>query len=102
MAAQGMLNNPAMYSGYSMTPECCIKDWVGLCFKLELIYYLRSIHCRNCLFFGPIQTNYAVLQYYDFEFIQFSVIFSITKVIPCNINYILQYALSDVNAFMLK
>ncbi|PIK62818.1 hypothetical protein BSL78_00269 [Apostichopus japonicus] len=28
MAARGMLQNPAMYAGYSETPLCCVQDWV--------------------------------------------------------------------------
>lgn len=29
MAAQGILNNPAMYAGYDITPRKCVQDWVS-------------------------------------------------------------------------
>lgn len=56
MAAQGMLNNPAMYSGYSITPECCIKDWLNISVKLgtpfvafhqHLIFMLEKWHTKG-------------------------------------------------------
>nr|XP_047146872.1 tRNA-dihydrouridine(20a/20b) synthase [NAD(P)+]-like isoform X3 [Hydra vulgaris] len=34
MAAQGMLNNPAMYAGYEVTPLQCVKDWVNIALSL--------------------------------------------------------------------
>lgn len=30
MAARGILNNPAMYAGYGVTPLECVADWVCL------------------------------------------------------------------------
>lgn len=30
MAAQGMLNNPALYAGYESTPLSCVEDWLGI------------------------------------------------------------------------
>ena len=38
MAAQGMLNNPAMYAGYDITPRQCVEDWVR-----EIEFDMRSI-----------------------------------------------------------
>ena len=34
MAARGMLENPAMYAGYDVTPAECIRDWVSIFRKL--------------------------------------------------------------------
>jgi len=51
MAARGMLENPAMYSGHATTPPQCVQDWVRLslatgthftCFHHHLIYMLSS------------------------------------------------------------
>ena len=36
MAAQGLLNNPAMYAGYRVTPEQCIKNWVSPCIRSDV------------------------------------------------------------------
>ena len=30
MAARGILNNPAMYAGYTDTPLECVKEWVSV------------------------------------------------------------------------
>ena len=41
MAAQGMLNNPAMYAGHDVTPMQCVKDWVLVYFTTNtLILFL--------------------------------------------------------------
>lgn len=34
MAARGMLENPAMFSGAKHTPATCIRDWVQLAAQL--------------------------------------------------------------------
>jgi tRNA-dihydrouridine synthase 4 len=33
MAARGILQNPAMYSGYENTPLQCVQDWVYIFFS---------------------------------------------------------------------
>lgn len=38
MAARGMLENPAMFSGSSLTPLSCIQDWVNISLDLEAIF----------------------------------------------------------------
>ena len=45
MAAQGLLNNPAMYAGYKVTPEQCIKDWVSPCIKSNGVFMTQSKNC---------------------------------------------------------
>ena len=30
MAARGILDNPAMYAGYTATPLQCVQDWVDI------------------------------------------------------------------------
>ncbi|KAJ8046381.1 tRNA-dihydrouridine(20a/20b) synthase [NAD(P)+]-like [Holothuria leucospilota] len=51
MSARGMLQNPAMFAGYSETPLCCVQDWVDLglslgtpftCFHHHLIQMLEQ------------------------------------------------------------
>ncbi|XP_014663869.1 PREDICTED: tRNA-dihydrouridine(20a/20b) synthase [NAD(P)+]-like isoform X3 [Priapulus caudatus] len=64
MSARGLLQNPAMFAGYSLTPLCCVKDWVDIslsqgvpsgCFQHHLSYMLEKVLPRpqvrvlNCL-----------------------------------------------------
>lgn len=40
MSANGLLENPAMFAGYTSTPKQCVADWVRffLFFVLHLLY----------------------------------------------------------------
>ena len=42
MAAQGLLNNPAMYAGYKVTPQQCIKDWVSPYIESNVVLMTQS------------------------------------------------------------
>ena len=42
MAAQGLLNNPAMYAGYKVTPQQCIKDWVSPYIESNVVFMTQS------------------------------------------------------------
>lgn len=44
MAARGILQNPAMFSGTEKTPLCCIQDWVNLCCKSEIQFQCYHHH----------------------------------------------------------
>ena len=55
MAAQGLLNNPAMFEGYTFTPIQCVQDWLNICdeynfhftpFHNHLIYMLAKVLSR--------------------------------------------------------
>ena len=55
MAARGMLENPAMYSGAITTPASCISDWINIAmdigtpfstFHHHLIYMLEKTLSR--------------------------------------------------------
>ena len=55
MAARGMLENPAMFSGATTTPASCISDWIHIAmdigtpfstFHHHLIYMLEKTLSR--------------------------------------------------------
>ena len=59
MAARGMLENPAMYSGPITTPASCISDWIHIAmdigtpfstFHHHLIYMLEKTLSRYYYF----------------------------------------------------
>ncbi|CAA9994354.1 unnamed protein product [Nesidiocoris tenuis] len=52
MAAQGMLNNPALFAGAKFTPISCVQDWIDLtlhsdvtfqCFHHHLVFMMEKI-----------------------------------------------------------
>ena len=73
MAARGMLENPAMYAGYTETPDQCIKDWVRLalstgtmftCFHQHLIYMTEKRSSRaDRKVFNALESTAAVIDY---------------------------------------
>ena len=75
MAAQGMLNNPAMYAGYSITPKKCVKDWLDISLSLgismtmfhhHLIYMMDKWHTKpERQFFNNLQSIAGILDYLD-------------------------------------
>ena len=68
MSARGMLENPAMFAGYTTTPACCISDWIHIAmdigtpftsFHHHLIYMLEKSLSRyrklySCRFYKLI------------------------------------------------
>ena len=73
MAAQGLLNNPAMFLGYEHTPVQCIKDWLEICSSLgihftcfhnHLIYMLAKVFTRTeKRIFNSLKTKNSVIDY---------------------------------------
>ncbi|XP_037092084.1 tRNA-dihydrouridine(20a/20b) synthase [NAD(P)+]-like isoform X2 [Pollicipes pollicipes] len=77
MAAQGLLNNPALFSGAPSTPPSCVRDWVRLatdagtpfaCFHHHLIYMLERLMPRVLRrSFNVLPSHAAVLQFLRHE-----------------------------------
>jgi len=73
MAARGMLENPAMYAGYQVTPPKCISDWVRLalstgtpfnCFHHHLIYMCeKGLSKSERRIFNSLSSTAAVVDY---------------------------------------
>lgn len=75
MAARGILENPAMYAGYAVTPTECVTDWVhtslqrGASFSTfhhHLIYMLeKSLHKGERRLFNSLCSTSAVIDYIE-------------------------------------
>lgn len=75
MVAQGLLTNPAMFSGFSMTPKECVKDWLDISlsygisfttFHHHLIYMMDKWHTKpERQIFNNLQSITSVLDYLD-------------------------------------
>ncbi|XP_043197733.1 tRNA-dihydrouridine(20a/20b) synthase [NAD(P)+]-like [Amphibalanus amphitrite] len=73
MAAQGLLNNPALFSGAEFTPLSCVRDWLRLatdtgtpftCTHHHLIYMLERQLPRNLRrTFNVLPSHAAVLEF---------------------------------------
>jgi len=73
MAARGMLENPAMFSGFDVTPTQCVADWVRLalttgtpflCFHHHLIYMCEKSFSRaERRIFNSLSSTSAVIDY---------------------------------------
>ena len=73
MSARGILTNPALFSGYSVTPLDCVQDWLDItstiptqfiCFHHHLVFMLEKIlPKKNRLFFNSLQNKEAVLEF---------------------------------------
>ena len=73
MAARGILDNPAMFSGTSTTPLSVVQDWVDLSlshgmthsiFHRTLIHMLDRVHTRvEKRVFNTLPSTPAVLDY---------------------------------------
>ena len=73
MAAQGLLNNPALFSGAESTPLCCVRDWLRLatdtgtpftCLHHHLIYMLERVMPRSLRrTFNVLPSHAAVLEF---------------------------------------
>lgn len=73
MAARGMLENPAMFSGFVVTPTQCVADWVRLalttgtpflCFHHHLIYMCEKSFSRaERRIFNSLSSTAAVIDY---------------------------------------
>ena len=75
MSARGILENPALYAGYSHTPKDCVKDWIGLSlgcgvtftqFHSHLIHMLDKVNARTeKRVFNTLSSTPAVLDYLE-------------------------------------
>jgi tRNA-dihydrouridine synthase 4 len=75
MAARGILENPAMYAGYSVTPKECVESWLKHsleagtafpCFHHHLSYMLERVLSRSDRrFFNSLNSAAAVIDYLD-------------------------------------
>lgn len=73
MAAQGILNNPAMYAGYDVTPVQCVKDWLDISMSIgtsfstfhhHLIYMTEKWHTKpERLLFNNLSSHTTVLEF---------------------------------------
>lgn len=78
MCAQGLLNNPALFAGYSETPIKCVQDWVNIAlsygttfvtFKHHLVFMLENVLPKNeKKIFNNLSTIPAVMDYLDNNF----------------------------------
>lgn len=75
MAAQGLLNNPAMYAGYDVTPRECVQDWLDISLSLgispttfhrHLVHMLEKWHGKpEKKSFNNLQSIPAVLDFLE-------------------------------------
>lgn len=75
MAAQGLLNNPAMFAGYVETPLPCVKDWVNISLSLgthftqfhhHLMFMLEKVQSKaERLVFNNLSSTTAVLDFLE-------------------------------------
>jgi len=75
MAARGILENPAMYAGHTVTPDQCVRDWLdismarGTSFTTthhHLIYMLeKSLPKSERRLFNSMVSTSAVINYID-------------------------------------
>lgn len=75
MAARGILTNPALFSGYSVTPLDCIQNWLDItsviptqfiCFHHHLVFMLEKLLPKKSrIFFNNLQNKTAVLEFLE-------------------------------------
>lgn len=73
MSANGILTNPAMYSGHRETPLTCVQDWLDitssmpthfLCMHHHLVFMLEKIlPKKERCYFNNLQTKESVLEF---------------------------------------
>ena len=78
MSARGILDNPALYAGYSHTPLECVRDWVALSlgtgvtftqFHSHLIHMLDKVTARTeKRVFNTLSSTPAVLDYLEYHY----------------------------------
>lgn len=75
MSANGILTNPALYSGYSETPLSCVQDWLDitsniptnfLCLHHHLVFMLEKIlPKKDRCYFNNLQSRESVIEFID-------------------------------------
>lgn len=78
MCAQGLLQNPAMFNGYPLTPVCCLKDWLDITLGLgtpftsfhhHLIYMCEHIMTKSeRRVFNALNSTVAVMDYLNYNY----------------------------------
>lgn len=78
MSARGILDNPALFAGYSHTPLECVRDWVALSlgtgvtftqFHSHLIHMLDKVTTRTeRRVFNTLSSTPAVLDYLEYHY----------------------------------
>ncbi|XP_006609220.1 tRNA-dihydrouridine(20a/20b) synthase [NAD(P)+]-like isoform X2 [Apis dorsata] len=73
MSARGILTNPALFSGYSVTPLNCVQDWLDItstiptpftCFHHHLVFMLEKILPKKSrMFFNNLHNKTSVLEF---------------------------------------
>lgn len=73
MSARGILENPAMFAGFTSTPLSCLQDWVDIgltsglthtTFHHHLIYMLERVTTRvEKRVFNTLPSTPAILDY---------------------------------------
>lgn len=75
MSARGILTNPALFSGHSVTPLNCVQDWLDItstiptqfiCFHHHLVFMLeKMLPKKSRMFFNNLQNKVAVLEFLE-------------------------------------
>lgn len=75
MAARGILQNPALYSGVDTTPLSCIQDWIDMsvnskiqfqCFHHHLVFMLEKVlNRRQRKVFNHLKTFEKVISFLE-------------------------------------
>ncbi|XP_011059386.1 PREDICTED: tRNA-dihydrouridine(20a/20b) synthase [NAD(P)+]-like [Acromyrmex echinatior] len=75
MSARGILTNPALFSGYPVTPLVCVQDWLDItstmstefqCFQHHLVFMLEKILPRkDRVLFNSLQNKSSVLEFLE-------------------------------------
>ncbi|KOC60979.1 tRNA-dihydrouridine(20a/20b) synthase [NAD(P)+]-like [Habropoda laboriosa] len=73
MSAKGILTNPGLFSGHSVTPLNCVQDWLDItstiptqfiCFHHHLVFMLEKILPKKSrMFFNNLQNKTTVLEF---------------------------------------
>ncbi len=73
MCARGLLENPALFAGYSTTPIQCIKDWIDIALNSGTSFtYFHSVLCQMMQsvlskqerrYFNTLNTTSSVIDY---------------------------------------
>lgn len=75
MSARGILTNPALFSGHSITPLDCLQDWLDItstiptefqCFHHHLVFMLEKVlPKKDRVLFNNLQNKSSVLTFLD-------------------------------------
>lgn len=97
MSARGILTNPALFTGHTVTPLVCVQDWLNItstiptefqCFHHHLVFMLEKIlPKKNRILFNNLQSKSSVLSFLENYYnIRPNVQFSSIELTKCNFN----------------